>query len=200
MATPSQPTITSGQPQHQGFGAPFGEALTHPGSTTMDDLRNLLNRLILSISKLSVRVAETEEATKDVQALVKNISQQVDNIAGKVDEPRTPDQGNPATTVDQTPRPGPSGQQQVKLEPPVDIEWHSVHSDKESKGKDPVPAPTNPTSGNKTRTPSILAGTIQQSLSRTPGGTLKPVKVKAPEPFKGGSGTEAKQWAACMSG
>jgi hypothetical protein len=29
---------------------------------------------------------------------------------------------------------------------------------------------------------------------------LKPIKVKAPEPFKGGSGTEAKQWLARMNG
>jgi hypothetical protein len=29
---------------------------------------------------------------------------------------------------------------------------------------------------------------------------LKPIKLKAPEPFKGGTGTEAKQWLAQMNG
>ncbi|CEL62961.1 hypothetical protein RSOLAG1IB_12615 [Rhizoctonia solani AG-1 IB] len=97
----------------------------------MDDLCNLLHQLITSVLELSTRVAETEEAMKDVQATVKNISQQVNIIAGKVDKPRTPDQGNPAATVDQTPRPGPSGKQQVKLKPPANIEWHSIHPNEE---------------------------------------------------------------------
>ncbi|CEL63050.1 hypothetical protein RSOLAG1IB_12635 [Rhizoctonia solani AG-1 IB] len=109
MATQGQPTAPTGQSQHQGFSTPFGEALAHPGSTTMNDLRNLLHRLIASVSELSTRVAKTKEATKEVCATVKNISQQVDIIAGKVNEPRTPDQGNPTTAVDQTPRPRPSG-------------------------------------------------------------------------------------------
>ncbi|CCO34527.1 hypothetical protein BN14_08629 [Rhizoctonia solani AG-1 IB] len=195
MATPSQPTITPGQPQHQGFSAPFREALAHLGSMTMDDLRNLLQRLITSILELSTRVAETEEATKDVLTTVENISQQVNIIAGKVDKPRTPDQGNPTTMVDQTPRPGPSRRQQVKLEPPANIEWQAISSKEESEAEDANPVPTN-----KTSTPSILAGTIQQSLSCTPGGTLKPINVKALEPFKGGTGSEAKQWLAQMNG
>ncbi|CCO35044.1 hypothetical protein BN14_09157 [Rhizoctonia solani AG-1 IB] len=200
MATSSQPTVTHGQPQHQGLISPFGEALANPGSTTLDDIRNLLNRLILSVSKLLVRVAETEEATKDVQSTVENISQQVNNIAGKINEPRTPDQGNPITTVDQTPRPGLSGKQQVKLEPPANIEWHSVHSDEESKGKDPTPAADPKPSTNPARAATSSIGSANRSLSHTPGSTLKPIKVKAPEPFKGGTGTEAKQWAAQMSG
>ncbi|CCO33816.1 hypothetical protein RSOLAG1IB_11319 [Rhizoctonia solani AG-1 IB] len=164
----------------------------------MDDLCDLLHRLITSVLELSTRVTETEEATKDVRATVENISQKVDIIAGKVEGPRTPDQGNPATTVDQTPRPGPSKKQQVKLEPPANIEWHSIHSDEEE--EDPAPASSPKSSGSKIRAASIPVGTASQSLSCTPGGSLKPIKVKAPEPFKGGTGTEAKQWAARMSG
>ncbi|CCO35940.1 Retrotransposon-derived protein PEG10 AltName: Full=Embryonal carcinoma differentiation-regulated protein [Rhizoctonia solani AG-1 IB] len=198
MAVPTQPTTTLGQPQHQGLISPFGEALANPGSTTLDDVRDLLNRLILSVSKLSVRVAETKEATKDVQTTVENISQQVDNIARKINEPRTPDQGNPLTAVEQTPRPGPSGKQRVKLKPPANIDWHSIHSDEESKGEDPEP--THGKSNAPTRAATISIRVASRSLSRTPGGTIKPIKVKAPEPFKGGSGAEAKQWAARMSG
>ncbi|CCO35256.1 hypothetical protein RSOLAG1IB_12016 [Rhizoctonia solani AG-1 IB] len=163
MATPSQPTITPGQPQHPGFSTPFGETLAHPGSTTMDDLRNLLHCIIASVSELSVRVAKTEEATKDVRATVKNISQQVDIIAGKVDKPRTPDQGNPATTVDQTPRPGTSGKPRVKLEPPANVEWHSIHSDDKSGAKDPAPLSSPKTS--KARTTSIPLATAARSIS-----------------------------------
>ncbi|CCO36361.1 hypothetical protein RSOLAG1IB_01983 [Rhizoctonia solani AG-1 IB] len=162
----------------------------------MDDLCDLLHCLISSVSELSTRVAETEEATKDVRVTVESISQQVDIIAGKVDEPRTPEKGNPVTMVDQTPRPGVT-KPRVKLEPPANIEWHSVHSN-ESETEDPEPATRS--SGHKARTPSIPLATATRSISRTPGGTIKPIKVKAPEPFKGGTGTEAKQWAARMSG
>ncbi|CCO36586.1 hypothetical protein BN14_10727 [Rhizoctonia solani AG-1 IB] len=200
MATPSQPTITPGQPQHQGFGTPFGEALAHLGSTTLDDICNLLHHLITSVSKLSTRVAETEEATKDVQATVENISQQVNIIAGKVDKPRTPEQANPTTMVDQTPRPGISGKSRVKLEPPANLEWHSVHSDDKSGAEDPAPMSSQKTSGSKAWTASVPLATAAHSISQTPGGTIKPIKVKALEPFKGGTGTETKQWAARMSG
>ncbi|CEL53449.1 hypothetical protein RSOLAG1IB_11381 [Rhizoctonia solani AG-1 IB] len=197
MATQGQSTAPSRQSQHQGFGTPFGEALTHPGSTTLDDVCNLLHQLISSVSKLSIRVAETEEATKDVQATVKNISQQVNIIAGKVDKPRTPEQANPTRTVDQTPRPGVSGGPKVKLEPPANIEWHSIHSNDKSGAEEPDPATSQKTS--KGCTPSVPLTTAARSLSQTPGGTIKPIKVKAPEPFKGGTGTEAKQWVARMS-
>ncbi|CEL53440.1 hypothetical protein RSOLAG1IB_11372 [Rhizoctonia solani AG-1 IB] len=95
MAAPSQPTTTLGQPQHQGLVSPFGETLTHPGSTALDEVCDLLHRLITAVSELTTRVTETEEATKDVCVTVESISQQVDIIAGKVDEPRTPEQGNP---------------------------------------------------------------------------------------------------------
>ncbi|CEL54011.1 hypothetical protein RSOLAG1IB_11543 [Rhizoctonia solani AG-1 IB] len=88
----------------------------------------------------------------------------------------------------------------VKLEPPANIEWRHISSDNKSEAK-VVTTATNPvTSGSKIHTASIPVGTVSQSLSRTPGGLLKPIKVKSPEPFKGGTGTEAKQWAARMSG
>ncbi|CCO31296.1 hypothetical protein RSOLAG1IB_12489 [Rhizoctonia solani AG-1 IB] len=95
MAASSQPTTTLGQPQHQGLVSPFGETLTHLGSTTLDDVCDLLHQLITAVSELTTRVAETEEATKDFRTTVKNISQQVNVIAGKVDKPTTPEQGNP---------------------------------------------------------------------------------------------------------
>ncbi|CCO34925.1 similar to pol polyprotein [Rhizoctonia solani AG-1 IB] len=150
MATPSQSTAPTRQPQHQGFSTPFGETITHPGSTTLDDVRDLLNRLILSVSELSVRVAETEEATKDVRTTVKNISQQVNVIAGKVDGPRTPDQGHPIQTVDKPPRAGTTGKQRVKLEEPAQI-WHSLLSEDESEAKAATPAANT----SKTRAASI---------------------------------------------
>ncbi|CCO34844.1 Retrotransposon-derived protein PEG10 AltName: Full=Embryonal carcinoma differentiation regulated protein [Rhizoctonia solani AG-1 IB] len=195
MAAPSQPTTTIGQPQHQGLVSPFGETITHPGSTTLDDVRDLLHRLITAVSELTTRVAETEEATKDVRTTVENISQQVDVIAGKVDVPRTPDQGHPIRTVDETPRAGTTGKQRVKLEEPAQI-WHSLLSEDGSEAEAATPAANT----SKTRAASIPLAPTTRSASRTPGGSIKPIKVKAPEPFKGGSGTEAKQWMARMSG
>ncbi|CCO35745.1 Retrotransposon-derived protein PEG10 AltName: Full=Embryonal carcinoma differentiation-regulated protein [Rhizoctonia solani AG-1 IB] len=197
MATPSQLSTAPGQHQHQGLVSPFGEAPSHPGSTTLDDVRDLLHRLITAVSELTTRVTETEEATKDVRVTVESISQQVDIIAGKVDGPRTPDQGNSVRTVDETPRVGATGKQRVKLEEPARI-WHSLLSEDESEAEGVTPAAKPSTS--RTRAASIPLTQITRSASRTPGGTTKPIKVKAPEPFKGGSGTEAKQWMARMSG
>ncbi|CCO34613.1 Retrotransposon-derived protein PEG10 AltName: Full=Embryonal carcinoma differentiation-regulated protein [Rhizoctonia solani AG-1 IB] len=196
MATPGQPTAPTGQPQYQGFGTPIGEAITHPGSMPLDDVRDMLNQLILSVSELSVRVAETEEATKDVRTTVKNISQQVDVIAGKVDGPRTPDQGHPVRTVDETPQAG-TAKQRVKLEEPAQI-WHSLLLEDESKAKGATP--TDKANSSRIRATSIPLVSATRSASQTPGGSIKPIKVKAPKPFKGGTGTEAKQWMARMSG
>ncbi|CCO32326.1 hypothetical protein BN14_06385 [Rhizoctonia solani AG-1 IB] len=61
-----------------------------------------------------------------------------------------------------------------------------------------IPAPTS--QATSLGASAIPINPTDRSLSRTPGGTLKPIKVKAPEPFKGGTGTEAKQWLACMNG
>ncbi|CCO36955.1 Retrotransposon-derived protein PEG10 AltName: Full=Embryonal carcinoma differentiation-regulated protein [Rhizoctonia solani AG-1 IB] len=197
MATPAQPTTTLGQPQHQGLVSPFGETPAHPGSTTLDDVRDLLHRLITAVSKLTTRVTETEEATKDVRVTVESISQQVNIIAGKVDEPRTPEQGNPIQTVDKTPQAGTTGKHRVKLKEPAQI-WHSLLLEDKSEAEDATPAAKPSTSG--IRAASIPLNQTTRSASQTPGGTTKPIKVKAPEPFKGGSGTEAKQWMARMSG
>ncbi|CCO37869.1 hypothetical protein BN14_12029 [Rhizoctonia solani AG-1 IB] len=127
MATPSQLPTAPGQHQHQGLVTPFGETPAHLGSTTLDDLCDLLQHLRTAISELTQRVAENEEATKDVQSTAKNISQAIDSIAEKIDQPpRTPPQAQPVHMVDKTPRPGPSGKQQVKLEPPANIEWRAI--------------------------------------------------------------------------
>ncbi|CCO36063.1 hypothetical protein BN14_10185 [Rhizoctonia solani AG-1 IB] len=134
MATPSQPTATLGQPQHQGLLSPFGETLTHPGSTTLDDVRKLLHRLITAVSDLTTRVAETEEATKDVRVTVESISQQVNIIAGKVDKPRTPEQVNPVQMVDETPQAGTTGRQRVEIKEPAPV-WHSLISEDKSENK-----------------------------------------------------------------
>ncbi|CCO34953.1 hypothetical protein RSOLAG1IB_11798 [Rhizoctonia solani AG-1 IB] len=194
MATPSQPTTTLGQPQHQGLLSPFGEASTHPGSTTLDDVHDLLHRLITAVSKLTTRVAETEEATKDVRVTVESISQQVDIIAGKVDEPRTPEQVNPIQTIDKTPQAGTTGRQRVKIKEPAPV-WHSLISEDKSAPK----VVTSAGNTSRIRTASIPLTPTTRLASQTPGGSTKPIKVKAPEPFKGGSGTEAKQWMARMS-
>jgi hypothetical protein len=87
MATLSQPATALGQPQHQGPSTPVGEAITHLGSTTLDDICNLLQCLGTAISKLTARVAENKEITKDVRSTVKNVSQQVNYIAGTLQKP-----------------------------------------------------------------------------------------------------------------
>ncbi|CCO37240.1 Retrotransposon-derived protein PEG10 AltName: Full=Embryonal carcinoma differentiation-regulated protein [Rhizoctonia solani AG-1 IB] len=210
MATPAQPTATLGEPQHQGLISPFGETPAHPGPATLDEIRDLLHLFGDAISELTRRISANEEVTKDVRTTVENISQQVDNIATKVNEPRTPEQAHPVQQVDETPRATTSATgKRVTIAPadPIrpwyrnhtpatDDEGFSLFDAPEVKPLIPAPTPRATSLGAST----IPIGPIGRSPSRTPGGTLKPIKVKAPEPFKGGSGTEAKQWLARMNG
>jgi hypothetical protein len=86
------------------------------------------------------------------------------------------------------------------LEPPANVEWHHILSNNKSEVEDVTTATKPGTGGSNPRATSILVGPNNRSLSRTPGGSIKPIKVKAPKPFKGGTGAEAKQWLARMNG
>ncbi|CEL54435.1 hypothetical protein RSOLAG1IB_11682 [Rhizoctonia solani AG-1 IB] len=181
MATPSQLPSGPRQHLHQGLSAPFGETSTHPGSATLDEIRNLLQNLGTAISNLTARVAENEEVTKDVRTTVENISQTVNSISGKVNKPRTPPQTNPVQLDDKTPRPGTTSEKRVKLEPPANIKWCHITSDNKSEAK-VVTTETNPvTSGSNPRAASIPVGPDSQSLSCTPGGSIKPIKFDTKE-------------------
>jgi hypothetical protein len=142
--------------------------------------------------------------------MVENISQQVDGIATKVNEPRTPEQANPVQQVDETPRATTSTTgKKVTIAPPANPirPWYRANTPGTDDGgfslfdppdvKPLIPAPAS--QATSLGASAIPVGLIGRSPSRTPGGTLKPIKVKAPEPFKGGSGTEAKQWLARMN-
>ncbi|CCO35741.1 Retrotransposable element Tf2 155 kDa protein type 1 [Rhizoctonia solani AG-1 IB] len=176
--------------------APANQPLPLGNRSIRDSSHPLGKPLLTRDPRPWMMVAETKEATKDVRTTVENISQQVDVIAGKVEAPRTPEQSHPVQTIDETPRAGTSGKQRVKLEEPAQI-WHSLLSEDES---EPEADPAVKSNTSKIRAASIPLVPITRSASRTPGGSTKPIKVKAPEPFKGGSGTEAKQWMARMSG
>ncbi|CEL62118.1 hypothetical protein RSOLAG1IB_10220 [Rhizoctonia solani AG-1 IB] len=156
-------------------------------------------------------MSTNEEVTRDVRTTVENISQQVDNIAAKINEPRTPEQAHPVQQVDETPRATTSTTgKRVSITTPAEPirPWYQSHTPGTDDGGFslfdapdvkpliPAPAPRPPSLGASV----IPVGPLGRSPSRTPGGTLKPIKVKAPEPFKGGSGTEAKQWLARMNG
>ncbi|CCO34837.1 Retrotransposon-derived protein PEG10 AltName: Full=Embryonal carcinoma differentiation regulated protein [Rhizoctonia solani AG-1 IB] len=209
MATPSRPTSALGQHLDQRIPTPAGTT-SHQGPATLDEIRDLLLFFGDAISELTRRISENEEVTKEVRTTVENISQQVDNIAIKVNEPRTPEQAHPIQPVDETPRATTSAAgKKVTIAPTDPIRpWYRVHTPATDDGGFslfdapdvkpliPTPAPRAPSLGAST----IPVGPPGRSPSRTPGGTLKPIKVKAPEPFKGGSGTEAKQWLARMNG
>ncbi|CCO30894.1 hypothetical protein RSOLAG1IB_11775 [Rhizoctonia solani AG-1 IB] len=209
MATSSRPSSALGQHLDQGIPKPTGTT-THQGPATLDEIRDLLHFFRDAISELTQRISTNEEVTKDVRTMVENISQQVDNIAAKVHEPRTPEQAHPVQQVDKTPRATTSAAgKRVTIAPADPIRpWYRAHTpatDDEGfslfdapdvKPLIPAPAPQTTPLGAS----AIPIGPTGRSPSRTPGGTLKPIKVKAPEPFKGGTGTEAKQWLARMNG
>ncbi|CCO34350.1 hypothetical protein RSOLAG1IB_11783 [Rhizoctonia solani AG-1 IB] len=210
MATSSQPPSALGQHHNQGVPTPAGTS-AHQGPATLDEIRDLLHLLGSAISDLNHWVSANEETTQEVQSIVKNVSQQVDSIANKVNEPRTPEQANHVQKIDKTPRATTStAGKRVSITTSADPirPWYRVHTpgtDNEGfslfDGPDikpliPAPTPKETSLGAS----AIPVNTTGRSPSRTPGGSLKPIKVKAPEPFKGGSGTEAKQWLAQMSG
>ncbi|CCO35455.1 hypothetical protein RSOLAG1IB_12278 [Rhizoctonia solani AG-1 IB] len=209
MATPSQPTSALGQHLDQGVPIPAGTT-PHQGPATLDEIRDLLHFFGDAISELTQRILQNEEVTKEVRTTVKNISQQVDNIAIKVNKPRTPEQAHPIQPVDETPRATTSAAgKKVTIAPTDPIwPWYRTHTpatnDEEFSLFDQpdikplIPPPT--TRASSLGASAIAIGPTRHSPSRTPGGTLKPIKVKAPEPFKGGTGSEAKQWLARMNG
>jgi hypothetical protein len=196
--------------QHLNQGVPTPSRTTpHPGPATLDEICNLLHFFGSAISNLNQRVAANEETTQEVRSMVENISQQVDGIAAKANEPRTPKQANPIQQVDATPKATTSTTGKkvtIAASNPIQPWFRPQTPGTDDEGfalfnapniKPLIPAPTS-------RATSLGASTIPVnttgcSPSRTPGGSLKPIKVKAPEPFKGGSGTEAKQWLARMS-
>ncbi|CCO35740.1 Retrotransposon-derived protein PEG10 AltName: Full=Embryonal carcinoma differentiation-regulated protein [Rhizoctonia solani AG-1 IB] len=155
-------------------------------------------------------MSQNEEVTKEVRTTVENICQQVDNIAIKVNEPSTPEQAHPIQPVDETPRATTSAAgKRVTIAPANPIRpWYRSHNpatDDEGFSLFDAPdvkplIPTTTPRATSLGASAIPIGPTGRSPSRTPGGTLKPIKVKAPEPFKGGSGTEAKQWLARMNG
>ncbi|CCO34730.1 Retrotransposon-derived protein PEG10 AltName: Full=Embryonal carcinoma differentiation-regulated protein [Rhizoctonia solani AG-1 IB] len=209
MATPSRPASASGQHVDQGLPTPIGTT-THQGPATLDEIRDLLHFFGDAISKLNRRISTNEEVTRDVRTTVENISQQVDNIAVKINEPRTPEQAHPAQQIDKTPRATTSATgKKVTIAPtdPIRPWFRSQTPGTDDEGfslfdgpdvKPLIPAPMS--RATSLGASAIPIGPTGRSPSRTPGGTLKPIKVKAPEPFKGGSGTEAKQWLARMNG
>ncbi|CEL63496.1 hypothetical protein RSOLAG1IB_12678 [Rhizoctonia solani AG-1 IB] len=210
MAPTSRPSSALGQYINQGIPVSAGTS-ANQGPTTLDEIRDLLHLLGNAISDLNRRVSANEETTQEVRTMVENVSQQVDGIANKVNEPRTPEQDNPVRQVDETPRATSSTLgKKVTLAPPADPirPWYRTHTPAtDDKGfslfdapdvKPLIPAPTSRATSLGAQ--AIPIGPIGRSPSRTLGGTLKPIKVKAPEPFKGGTGTEAKQWLARMNG
>ncbi|CCO36147.1 hypothetical protein BN14_10272 [Rhizoctonia solani AG-1 IB] len=209
MATSSRPSSALGQHLDQGIPIPAGTT-PHQGPATLDEIRDLLHFFGDAISELTRRISTNEEVTRDIRTTVENISQQVDNIAAKINEPKTPEQAHPVPQVDETPRATTSATgKRVTIAPADPIRpWYRTHTpatdDEGFSLFDPpdvkplIPTPTpRATSLGASAIPIDPTG---RSPSRTPGGTLEPIKVKAPEPFKGGSGTEAKQWLARMNG
>ncbi|CCO33945.1 hypothetical protein RSOLAG1IB_11463 [Rhizoctonia solani AG-1 IB] len=209
MATTSQLSSALGQHLNQGIPTPAGTSL-HQGPVTLDEIRNLLHFFGDAISELTQRISQNKETTQEVRTMVKNISQQVDGIATKVNEPRTPEQAHPIQLVDETPRATTSASgKKVTIAPTNPIRpWYRTHTPATNDGEfslfdQPDIKPLIPPSATRASSlgaSAIPIGLTGRSPSRTPGGTLKPIKVKAPEPFKGGTGTEAKQWLAQMNG
>ncbi|CCO32024.1 Retrotransposon-derived protein PEG10 AltName: Full=Embryonal carcinoma differentiation-regulated protein [Rhizoctonia solani AG-1 IB] len=189
MAPTSQPSSALGQHLDQGIPTPAG-ASTNQGPATLDEIRDLLHLLGNAISDLNHRVSANEETTQEVRTMVENISQQVDNVASKVNEPRTPEQVNPVRPVDETPRATTSTTgKRVTIAPTDPIrpwirpqtpgtndEGFSLFDAPDVKPLIPAPTPRATSLGAS----AIPIGPTGRSPSRTPGGTLKPIKVKAP--------------------
>ncbi|CCO37516.1 Retrotransposon-derived protein PEG10 AltName: Full=Embryonal carcinoma differentiation-regulated protein [Rhizoctonia solani AG-1 IB] len=193
MATSSRPSSALGQHLDQGIPTPAGTT-THQGPATLDEIRDLLHFFGDAISELTRRISTNEEVTRDVRTTVENISQQVDNIAAKVNEPRTPEQAHPVSQVDKTPRATTSATgKKVTIAPADPIRpWYRTHTPAtDDEGFSLFDAPDV-----KPLIPTPTSQATSLGASAIPIGPTG----RSPKPFKGGSGTEAKQWLARMNG
>ncbi|CCO32928.1 hypothetical protein BN14_06992 [Rhizoctonia solani AG-1 IB] len=138
-----------------------------------------------------------KKLTKDLRAMVKETNQAVTR------EPATPEKATAGKDVQQTPRPfslfdNPSSSlaAAATINPAGTTQWALPSFALPSNPIKPPPSSHLPASSQHTsHSPSPIRALTAPTL-----GALTKVKVRAPEPYKGGIGANAKQWLARMMG
>ncbi|CCO30489.1 Retrotransposon-derived protein PEG10 AltName: Full=Embryonal carcinoma differentiation regulated protein [Rhizoctonia solani AG-1 IB] len=173
------------------------EALGVQGAS-LESIQRLVILLTGQVASLSQQIRDRDQEFQDLRAMVEETNQAVTRAG-----PSTPEVKPTGADVQQTPRAfglwgnkpnpalataatiNPSGASQRAL-PSFALPTNPVK---------PPPSSRSASSRRSSRSPSPNRASAAPTL-----GTLTKVKVKAPEPYKGGIGADAKQWLARMMG
>ncbi|CEL55011.1 hypothetical protein RSOLAG1IB_11823 [Rhizoctonia solani AG-1 IB] len=200
MATHSRPASQNSN-RDPAVGGILQEADQSAPLGVQDALLKSIQRLIIlltgQVASLSQQIRDQDQEFQDLRAMVEETNQAVTR------EPATPEKTTTGKDVQQTPR-------------PFTLFNHPSTSLAAAAAINPVGATQRTLPGfalpqTKVKPPpsSHLAASSQRSsCSRSPLcastaptlGVLTKVKVKAPEPYKGGIGADAKQWLARIMG
>ncbi|CCO34448.1 hypothetical protein RSOLAG1IB_11727 [Rhizoctonia solani AG-1 IB] len=165
---------------------------------TLESIQQLVILLTGQVASLSQQIRDRDQEFQDLQALVKETNQVVTREA-----PATPEKTTVGKDVHQTPRPftlfnnpGSSLAAAASINPAGTTQRALPHFALPSNPVKPPPSSHSAVSSQRTsRSPSPVRASTAPTL-----GALTKVKVKAPEPYKGGIGADAKQWMARMMG
>ncbi|CCO35212.1 Retrotransposon-derived protein PEG10 AltName: Full=Embryonal carcinoma differentiation regulated protein [Rhizoctonia solani AG-1 IB] len=199
MATHSRPAS-----QNSNRDLSVGSVLqeTHPSTSlgvqdaSLESIQRLIILLTSQVADLSQQIRDRDQEFQDLRALVEETNQAVTKPG-----PSTPEVKPTGADVHQTPRafglwdnkPSTSLATAAAIKP-VGAPQRTLPSFALPQG--PVkPPPSSHSSRRSSCSPSPLRASAAPTLR-----ALTKVKVKAPEPYKGGIGADAKQWMARMMG
>ncbi|CCO37238.1 Retrotransposon-derived protein PEG10 AltName: Full=Embryonal carcinoma differentiation regulated protein [Rhizoctonia solani AG-1 IB] len=176
---------------------------THPGAeigdqgASLESIQWLVILLTGQVASLSQQIRDRDQEFQDLRAMVEETNQIVTRA------PATPEKTTAGKDVHQTPRPftlfdNPSSSlaAAAAIHPAGTTQRALPHFALPSNPVKPPPSSHSAVSSQRTsRSPSPVRASTAPTL-----GMLTKVKVKAPEPYKGGIGADAKQWLARMMG
>ncbi|CCO35167.1 similar to pol polyprotein [Rhizoctonia solani AG-1 IB] len=175
----------------------------HPGAeigdqgATLESIQRLVILLTGQVASLSQQIRDRDQEFQDLRAMVEETNQIVTRA------PATPEKTTAGKDVHQTPRPftlfdNPSSSlaAAAAINPAGTTQRALPHFALPS---NPVKPPPSSHSASPSQRTSCSPSPVRASTAPTLGALTK-VKVKAPEPYKGGIGADAKQWLARMMG
>ncbi|CCO37237.1 Retrotransposon-derived protein PEG10 AltName: Full=Embryonal carcinoma differentiation regulated protein [Rhizoctonia solani AG-1 IB] len=174
------------------------EALGIQGAS-LESIQRLVILLTGQVASLSQQIRDRDQEFQDLRAMVEETNQAVTRAG-----PSTPEVKPAGTDVHQTPKafglwdnkPNPALATAATINP-AGTSQRALPSF--ALPSNPIKPPPSSHSITSSRRSSCSRSPLSASTAPTLGALTK-VKVKAPEPYKGGIGADAKQWLARMMG
>ncbi|CCO34491.1 hypothetical protein BN14_08592 [Rhizoctonia solani AG-1 IB] len=166
---------------------------------SLESIQRLIILLTAQVADLSQQIRDRDQEFQDLRAMVEETNQAVTKAG-----PSTPEVKPAGTDVHQTPRafglwdnkPNPALATAATINPAGATQRILPSFALPSNPVKPPPSSHLAASSQQTScSPSPIRASTAPTL-----GALTKVKVKAPEPYKGGIGADAKQWLARMMG